>query len=238
MDNRVKITFDEFIRRLYLGRIDRRTWVTGCLAWFAIFGLLIPQLFVRILPENAVPMVLGALFLLAFVLIFSLHVRRLHDVNMSGWFSLLLIVPVVNLFLLVILFRKGEKTANKYGDLMTGEGLKAIFNQSRWEESKVELSGYLFTTLSSFVIVYGLLWLLRSIWVPSIAGLIGALYFDRRMTKSGGPNRTLLFIVAYIVCLFLFMLFLTALENEYRVGCSNAPLSCSSLRFFQNLLKY
>ena len=43
-------------------------------------------------------------------------VRRLHDMNMSGWLLLLMLVPLVNIiFGLVMLFVPGKPTANDYG---------------------------------------------------------------------------------------------------------------------------
>ncbi|MBN2173784.1 MAG: gliding motility-associated ABC transporter substrate-binding protein GldG [Bacteroidales bacterium] len=50
------------------------------------------------------------------ILIIILNIRRLHDINSSGWFVLLLLVPIINvLFDLLILFIPGSKGQNKYG---------------------------------------------------------------------------------------------------------------------------
>jgi uncharacterized membrane protein YhaH (DUF805 family) len=35
-------------------------------------------------------------------LLFTLHIRRLHDLNKSGWLSLLMFLPIINLYLFVI----------------------------------------------------------------------------------------------------------------------------------------
>ena len=44
-------------------------------------------------------------------------VRRLHDLDKCGWWMLLLIVPLVNLFFcLYLLFFKGTEGPNEYGD--------------------------------------------------------------------------------------------------------------------------
>ncbi len=43
-------------------------------------------------------------------------IRRLHDINASGWWALLMLVPVVNgIFGLVLLFKAGSEGANSYG---------------------------------------------------------------------------------------------------------------------------
>ena len=44
----------------------------------------------------------------------SIAVRRLHDRNISGWWSLLFITPF-GLLLLIPLIRKGDEDDNKYG---------------------------------------------------------------------------------------------------------------------------
>lgn len=58
-------------------------------------------------------LVIYAVFL-PFTFIFV--IRRLHDFNWSGWFSLLFIIPILNaIFGLALLFVPGTKGANKYG---------------------------------------------------------------------------------------------------------------------------
>lgn len=47
---------------------------------------------------------------------FIFSIRRLHDLNLSGWFSLLLLIPILNfLFFFYLLYRKGDEGMNKYG---------------------------------------------------------------------------------------------------------------------------
>lgn len=47
---------------------------------------------------------------------FMLGIRRLHDLNKSGWFMLLMLVPVVNLaFLLYLWFMPGTVGYNRFG---------------------------------------------------------------------------------------------------------------------------
>jgi uncharacterized membrane protein YhaH (DUF805 family) len=42
--------------------------------------------------------------------------RRLHDINASGWYLLLSLVPLVNFILgLTLLFKKGTEGPNQYG---------------------------------------------------------------------------------------------------------------------------
>jgi uncharacterized membrane protein YhaH (DUF805 family) len=55
--------------------------------------------------------------LIVAVIILRAEVSRFHDVGWSGWFVLLMFVPLLNLiiFLLLVLV-PGQKTGNKYGD--------------------------------------------------------------------------------------------------------------------------
>jgi uncharacterized membrane protein YhaH (DUF805 family) len=54
--------------------------------------------------------------LLCVIIEFGLMTRRLHDLNKSGWYNLLVFIPFVNLiFILVLFFVKGSNGENKYG---------------------------------------------------------------------------------------------------------------------------
>ena len=57
-------------------------------------------------------------------------VRRLNDINASGWLSLLMLVPIANLVLgLVMLFKRGSEGRNQYGaaPVSNSGGVKAAF---------------------------------------------------------------------------------------------------------------
>lgn len=63
--------------------------------------------------------------ILSFVAGVSLSVRRLHDLNRSGFFFLLFFIPIVNFFLgIYIIFFKGTEGDNRYGSdpLARGNG--------------------------------------------------------------------------------------------------------------------
>ncbi len=45
----------------------------------------------------------------------SVLVRRLHDINRSGLWALLIVVPIANLVLLFFTCLKGDKGENQYG---------------------------------------------------------------------------------------------------------------------------
>ena len=47
---------------------------------------------------------------------FMVGIRRLHDLNRTGWFMLLVFIPIVNLlFAIYLLFFKGTEGYNNYG---------------------------------------------------------------------------------------------------------------------------
>jgi len=55
------------------------------------------------------------ILLLIPLIIFS--ARRLHDFNMSGWFALLQLIPLLNIIMfIVIMLIPGTSTANQYGE--------------------------------------------------------------------------------------------------------------------------
>ena len=61
--------------------------------------------------------ILGSIYSLA-VLVpgLAVAVRRLHDVNKSGWFYLLILLPVIGWIWLIVLFcTEGDKGTNEYG---------------------------------------------------------------------------------------------------------------------------
>ncbi|PWK46010.1 uncharacterized membrane protein YhaH (DUF805 family) [Pseudomonas sp. OV226] len=42
-------------------------------------------------------------------------VRRLHDTGRSGWFCLLMFIPLVNLYLIYLLVQDSQPSTNAYG---------------------------------------------------------------------------------------------------------------------------
>ena len=60
--------------------------------------------------------ILGILYIALIYFSFIFAVRRLHDRNHSGWLSLLMLVPLVNIAMaLYLTFAKGDAYANQFG---------------------------------------------------------------------------------------------------------------------------
>lgn len=57
----------------------------------------------------------GIWLLINIIPLISAGVRRLHDTDRSGWFYLIALVPLVNLYLLYVLATKGTAGANRFG---------------------------------------------------------------------------------------------------------------------------
>lgn len=66
--------------------------------------------------DNILRLFVWVLILALVIPSLSITVRRLHDINYSGWWYLLVVVPVVGfLVYLVLLFWRGTKGANRFG---------------------------------------------------------------------------------------------------------------------------
>ncbi len=59
----------------------------------------------------------GALMLLAYWMSFAIYVKRAHDRGWSGWFTLLLLVPLLSLWPLIeLIFLTGDPGENRFGN--------------------------------------------------------------------------------------------------------------------------
>lgn len=61
-------------------------------------------------------------------MVLSISIRRLHDVDKSGFYLLLLLLPIVNFLVPIwLVSTKGSVGKNKYGNEDKGFGIKSIF---------------------------------------------------------------------------------------------------------------
>ena len=72
-------------------------------------------------------MFVGLVWLCLYVYLMTIYlIRRLHDLNQSGWMSLMLMIPVLNLFLMLyVLMASGTPQINRYG---------AVQRTATWEK--------------------------------------------------------------------------------------------------------
>nr|WP_319484135.1 DUF805 domain-containing protein [uncultured Cohaesibacter sp.] len=105
----------------FTGRAPRSEyWYWGLFIMLCSFmiGLLGPVLFGR---ASVVSTLVANPLILVFSLVavlpnFSVMVRRLHDVGKSGWWWLISLFPLLNLYFFYLLLKRGTNGPNKYGD--------------------------------------------------------------------------------------------------------------------------
>lgn len=115
------------IKRLYSGRIGSLAYLAGMLiSWGGFY--LIGEIG-KILPKSSLISIVEIIILLClFWFMFSVFARRLHDLNKSGWLSLLVFVPLANVIMgIFLLFKPGSHEENKYGT--PSQGGKFIFKE-------------------------------------------------------------------------------------------------------------
>jgi uncharacterized membrane protein YhaH (DUF805 family) len=114
--------------RKYLGldikRLNRRSFFWTIIISAILFvstGLLIDFLFRAIFgvhtKDGEPTLVFVPFIVLWWVYAASCAIRRLHDTDAMGWWSLAIVVPFANIILLIRLFlSKGSSAANRYGE--------------------------------------------------------------------------------------------------------------------------
>ncbi len=129
-----------YIKKLYTGRINRKNYILGVYLFlpllFSPFALIIMFL-LSLLPlsnlslELLIMIVLYTFCIVYLVLVFSLHVRRFHDLGNSGWRALFFLIPLVNIIILIsLLASRGKDETNEYGEapLKSIKSFSAILN--------------------------------------------------------------------------------------------------------------
>jgi uncharacterized membrane protein YhaH (DUF805 family)/Tfp pilus assembly protein PilE len=100
------------------GRLNRlRYWAHGMTMAIAFYAVIIAGV---LLMGQGSMFVGGAILAVGYIamLVFSfiIVIQRLHDLNKSGWMSLLMLVPLANIYLIVlVIFFKGTPGRNNYG---------------------------------------------------------------------------------------------------------------------------
>jgi len=104
------------------GRMSRKMyWV------FGVFGLFIFTILATVFlyfataamglgRELSFYISLSIIFIATLWPFLSVTIKRLHDIDLTGWFSLIALVPYINLlFVLLVGLVPGNKATNKYG---------------------------------------------------------------------------------------------------------------------------
>jgi len=106
----------------YSGRSSRGEYwcFTGVIFLFNIFTNVVLSILFNELQNNDIIIILAIVYIvISLVLMFptvSLMTRRLHDINMSGWWQLIMLIPIAGPLALLILFlKKGDIGENRFG---------------------------------------------------------------------------------------------------------------------------
>ena len=80
--------------------------------WFMLFSVLL-NIVVSLIGVDLIAVIVSLALLIPSL---AVTIRRWHDIGKSGWWTLLLLIPLVNLILILVFFtRKGDDGANDYG---------------------------------------------------------------------------------------------------------------------------
>ena len=113
-------------KRLFQGRLKRIHFLVGNLVINGVMTAFLMYYFGG-LRFNLYP-VFWALFSISVFMIFSLIIRRLHDIGKSGKWSAIFLIPGVNaVFLIALFFIPGVDDKNNYEKYSRGV-IKSIFN--------------------------------------------------------------------------------------------------------------
>ena len=98
----------------FSGRARRKEYwmfsLFNCIVWLILYGLMLAS-------ESSLITGISVLYIFAtFIPSLSVIVRRLHDIELSGWFYFISFIPVVGpIIVLVWLCKEGTTGANRYG---------------------------------------------------------------------------------------------------------------------------
>jgi uncharacterized membrane protein YhaH (DUF805 family) len=100
----------------FAGRLGRLRYLAYSAGATLVLMLAIGGIAALAIPMGESGAILGLLviplYIVMFVISFMLAIQRSHDFNVSGWMSLLILVPLANL---VFLFIPGTQGSNNYG---------------------------------------------------------------------------------------------------------------------------
>jgi uncharacterized membrane protein YhaH (DUF805 family) len=92
--------------------------------WFTLINTIISLVLRLVIPGGAGP-IISELYGLAVLLPeIGVTIRRLHDTNRTGWWILVVLIPVIGwIWLIVLLATRGDSGANSYGPPPDGTGI-------------------------------------------------------------------------------------------------------------------
>ncbi len=123
MLNNIFSTIDRTIKKSisFSGRASRKEFVIFNLFYFITIFIVYSTEEIYAISNDIILIVFLTLFyfcVLIFTIppLFSLIVRRLHDLNASAWWLLITFIPFGALLFFALPFKKGSSGTNKYGE--------------------------------------------------------------------------------------------------------------------------
>lgn len=105
-----------------IGRKDLIVWVVGL--WILLYGILAWLLGAY---EEDGSITFGILAIIAGIAGIFMGIKRLHDLNKTGWLYLIAIIPIVSFFFMLYLWiAKGDAGDNQYGAPNSGSPFPAL----------------------------------------------------------------------------------------------------------------
>lgn len=106
-----------------LNRVSYTLTLLSSMFLFVAVGLLLSTIITSIFgvydpadPDSPHPLGILPLMGLWFAYFFFITSQRFHDMNMTGWYSPLVLIPFIGfIFAILLLFVSGSKDANKFG---------------------------------------------------------------------------------------------------------------------------
>lgn len=94
------------------GRIGRARYISYSIGWTMLVGAIAGGVTAGLKGTILAPVALFAAYAALLVIQFLLTIQRSHDFNTSGWLSLLIFIPLVNL---LFWFIPGSSASNRFG---------------------------------------------------------------------------------------------------------------------------
>lgn len=85
--------------------------------WFYVLGAIVVSIITNIL-DGVIgqPIFTPLLGLASIIPAIAIYARRLHDINKSGWWQLIALIPLVGAIVLIVWFaKKGDQDKNRFG---------------------------------------------------------------------------------------------------------------------------
>lgn len=96
--------------KLFEGRLDNKNYFFVCL-----LGILLNVLSSLFVGSTMVSIIISLIFIPFGI---GAGIRRWHDLEKSGWWVLLYLIPIINFVTLIyLILKKGEQTVNAYGPI-------------------------------------------------------------------------------------------------------------------------